>query len=265
MTASNSPRIARTEIARWVRDPVVLVTVAALIVLSTALTYLAISVATGTTGSGGNGIQLQTDATLTNESTNDDLASMARSSLTMLVPIAAIIVGVHFAGSELTSGALLQMGVAARRLRFLFAVRLVLLAIITGIAGVATAVLTLVGTEAARTQSADLSHLNVWEAEGSTIVGAATQAIVIALVAFGLSALTRRWIVVTICMLVYIVGLEPVLSGLFDDVSVWLPRTATSELMLPQPELTHVLPTAICALLLAVSAVASLRRDRVAR
>ena len=265
MTASNTPRITRTETSRWVRDPVVLITIGALIIVSAALTYLAISVATGSTSSGGNGVQLQTDTTLTGESTNDDLASMARSSLTMLVPIAAIIVGVRFAGGELTSGALLQMGVAARRLRFLFLVRLVLLAVIVGIAGAATSAVTLAATEAARAQSADLTHLTVWEAGGSPVLGAAMQAVVIAVLAFGLSALTRRWIVITICMLVYIVGLEPALSGLFADASAWLPRTATSELMVPQPDLAHVLPTAICALLLAVIAVASLRRDRVSR
>ena len=265
MADSSAPRITRTESSRWVRDPFVLITISALIAASAALTYLAISVATGSTSSGGNGVQLQTDTTLTDESTNDDLVSMARSSLTMLVPIAAIIVGVRFAGGEVTSGALLQIGVAARRLRFLFAVRMVLVAIVAGIAGAATAAVALAVTEIARAQYADIAHLTVWEADGSPIFGAAMQAVVIALLAFGLSALTRRSIVITICMLVYIIGLEPALSGLVGDASAWLPRTATSELMFPQPELAHVLPTAFCALLLALIAVASLRRDQVAR
>lgn len=264
MTASSVPRITRTESGRWVRDPVVLITVSALIVVSAALSYLAISVATGSTPAGGNGLQLQTDTTLSGESTNDDLASMARSSLTMFVPIAAILVGARFAGGELTSGALLQIGVAVRRLRFLFAVRMVLVAIIAGVAGAAAAAVTLAATEMARAQFADLAHLTVWKADGSPIVGAAMQAMLIALLAFGLSALSRRSIIVTICMLVYVIGLEPALSGLFGHASAWLPRTATSQLMLPQPELAHVLPTALLALLLALIAVASLRRDRVA-
>lgn len=263
MTVPNAPRITRTEIHRWARDPGVLISIGALIVASAALTYLAISVATGSTASGGNGVELQTDSTLTGESTNEDLAAMARSSLTMLVPIAAIIIGVRFAGGELTSGALHQMGVAARRLRLLFAIRLALLAVIAAFAGAATAAVTLAVTEAARAQSADLSHLTVWEADGSPFLGAAIQAVVIAVLAFGLSALTRRWIVITIGMLVYIIGLEPALSGLLDEANAWLPRTATSELMLPQPDFAHVLPTAISALLLAVIAVASLRRDRI--
>lgn len=265
MTASNVPRITRTETGRWIRDPVLLVTFGALIITSASLSYFGVSVATGSTSSGGNGVQLQTDISLTSESTNEDLVSMVRSSLAMLVPIAAIMVGVRFAGGELTSGALLQMGVAARRLRFLFAIRLALLVIVAGLGGTLTAVASLFSTETARIQSTDLAHLTVWEAGASPVIGAATQAVVIAVLAFGLSALSRRWVLVTISMLVCIVVLEPALSGLIDDAGAWLPRAATSELMRPQPELVHVLPTAICALLLAVIAVASLRRDRASR
>lgn len=97
----------------------------------------------------------------------------------------------HLRG-ELTSGALLQMGVAARRLRCVFAVRLVLLAVIAGTAGAA---------DAARAQAADLAHLTVWEAGGSPVFGAAMQAVVIAVLAFGLSALTRTWIVIAVASL----------------------------------------------------------------
>lgn len=246
-------------------DAGILFTLAVLIIVSSGLTYCAIWVATGSVSSAEGGVQLQTDMDLTGESTNEDLASMARSSLIMLVPIAAIIIGVRFAGGELTSGALLQLGVAARRVRLLFAVRSLLLVAIAGSAGFLAAWLTLLVTDVARAQSSDLSHLNVWEATGSPVLGAMVQAIVISLLAFGLSALTRRWIVVTICMMVYLIGLEPVLSGIFADAGAWLPRTATSELMLPNPEIVHVLPTAIGALLVAVVAVVNLRRDRVVR
>lgn len=265
MAGTDSPRIARTELARWVRDPVVLITIAALIVLSGLLTYLAVNVATGAMASGGNGVQLQTDTALTADSTNGDLASMGRSSLTMLVPIAAIVLGVRLAGSELTSGALLQIAAAARRLRYLFIARAAILILLAGVTGATTAIVTMLATATGIAPIAELSHLTAWTHSGSTIAGATTQAVIIALIAFGLSALSRRWVIVTICMIVYLMALEPILTGLLGKASAWLPRVATSELMIPQPDLAPVLPTAICAAMVTTVAIVSLRRDCAAR
>lgn len=265
MFGADSPGIAHTEVARWVRDPVVLTTIGALIVLSGGLTYLAVVVATGSTSSGGSGVRLQADTVITSESTGDDLASMARSSLAMLVPIAAIVLGVQFAGSELRSGALLQLGVVARRLRHLFAVRVSVLVVLAGLAGAGAAALALASTRAAVAHTSELSHLSVSAGVWPMIAGAAAQALVVALIAFGLAALTRRWVVVTISMLVYLVALEPTLSSLVGEAGVWLPGAATSELMLEQPDVAHVLPTVICALLLVAAAVTSLHRDRAAQ
>lgn len=265
MNELSSPRMARTEIHRWIRDPVVLSTIVGLAALAGILTFLAVGVATGETSAGGNGIQLQTDTILTGDSTNDELASMARSSLTMLLPIGGVVIGAHFAGGELASGALIQMGVAARRLRYLFMVRVITMAVFAGIAGAAAAGTTLAAADAAIANTPEMSHLGAWQAGWPTIGGASSQAVVIALIAFGFSALTRRWVVVTMCMLVYLVGLEPIFVGLFSEWGTWMPRAATSELMLAQPQIIHVLPTVLFALLISIAAVMSLRRDRVAR
>lgn len=262
---SETIRITRTEATRWFRDPVILIAVVAVIVSCAMLSYIAVLVATGVATGDGNGIQLQTDSTLTPSSTNQDLVSMARTSVSLLLPIAAIIIGVRFAGGEMTSGALLQLGVAARRLRLLFSARLVFLLVIAGFSGGSTALVTLAATDLAAARASDLAHLNVWSAIGSLITGATLQTIVISILAFGLSALTRRWIVIAICMLVYVVGLEPALSNVFKEASAWLPWAATSELMRPQPDMVHVAPTAVFTVLVVILAVSSLRRDRASR
>lgn len=265
MTGSSSSRITKTEVLRWLRDTPTLITMAALIVLSGVLTYLAVAVASGDSSGGGSGFQVQTDTTLTQASTNEDILSMVRSSLTMLVPIAAIVIGIQFAGGELASGALLQIGVAARRLRYLFAVRLVMLSLLAGFAAAAAAAITIIAASVAVSNSSQLNHLTPWDDGWRAIVGSSVQAVIIACIAFALSALTRRWIVIAISMLVYMIALEPIIAGLVGDQDVWLPRTATSELMLPAPDLAHILPTALCAVIFSLIAIMALRRDRVAR
>ena len=265
MIGSDSLGTARAELHRWTRDPVVLVTVMALVALSATLTYFAVNVATGGASSGADGVSLQTDIALDAAATNEQLASMPRSGLTMLVPIAAIVVGVRAAGSEMSSGALLQLAVAARRLRLLFTVRAVILLVLLGAAGAAAGTVTLAATSAAISASSELGHLSAWHGAGPIIAGATAQSVLLGLIAFGLSALTRRWIVVTIGMIVYLVALEPALAALVGEVGVWLPRTATSELLVPAPDLAHVVPTLACALILVAMAVSSLRRERAAR
>lgn len=265
MTRSSSLSIVQAELQRWAREPAVLVTIAALVAVSGLLTYLAVTVAAGGASSGADGVQLQTDIVLDADSTDEQLASMARSSLTMLVPIAAVVLGVHAAGSEMGSGALLQLAVAARRLRFLFVVRAVILFALIGTAGAAAAVATLSAAAAGAAQAAELAHLSAWHSAASIIIGATAQSVLIGLVAFGLSAITRGWAAVTIGLIVYLVGLEPALTGLVGEAGVWLPREATSELLVPGSDPVHVVPTAACALAFVVLAVLSLRRERAAR
>ncbi|WP_299955352.1 hypothetical protein [uncultured Modestobacter sp.] len=265
MTVPDSLRTVKAELPRWTRDPVTLVTMGALVGLCGVLSYLAVNVATGDASSGGGGLQLQTSTVLDAGSTDDELAAMARSSLTMLVPIAAIALGVRAAGGEMSSGALLQLAVATRRLRRLFLVRAGIVLVLVGVAGAASAVVALAGTDAAISGAPEVAHLSAWHSAGSTIAGAAAQGVLIGLIAFGLAALTRRWVAITIAMIVYLVGLEPLLTGLLGRGSVWLPRAATSELLVPGPDLAHVAPTVACALVLATMAVLSLRRDRAAR
>jgi ABC-type transport system involved in multi-copper enzyme maturation permease subunit len=253
------------ELHRWIREPAVLTTIAGVIAFSGLLTYFAVSVATGGSAAGGEGVQLQTDVVLDANATNAQLASMPRSSLTMLVPIAAIVLGVQAAGSEMASGALLQLAVAARRLRFLFAARAVILLVLLGVAGAGSALATLVATGAGAARATELAHLSAWNDAAPIIAGATAQSILVGFIAFGLAALSRRWIAVTVGMIVYLVGLEPILSGLIGEGSVWLPRAATSELMLPGGDPARVLPTLVCALVLVATAVLSLRREWAAR
>lgn len=265
MTGSSALNTARAELHRWAREPAVLVTLVVLVAVSGLLTYFAVNVATGSASSGADGVQLQTDVVLDAGSTNEQLAAMPRSSLTMLVPIAAIVLGVYAAGSEMASGALLQLAVAARGLRSLFVVRSVILFVILGVAGAAAGLATLAATAVAVSQTSELAHLSVWHDAGSIIVGATVQALLIGFLAFGLSALTRRWVVITVGMLIYLVGVEPLLSGLLGGGSVWLPRTATSELLMPEAELVHVIPTVVCALAFVAMALWSLHREWAAR
>lgn len=265
MTATSRLGIARAELHRWTREPAVLITVAALIVLSGLLTYLVVNAAVGGAPSGNGGVQLEVGTELHAGSTNDQLASIPRSSLILLAPIAAIVIGVHAAGTEMGSGALLLLAASARRLRFLFAVRAVIMLVIIGIAGAAAGTAALAATGAGIAWHTDIAHLSAWHGAGPVIAGVAAQALLIGLLAFGLAAVTRRWVVVTIGMIVYLVALEPVLTGLLGDASVWLPGAATSELLMPEPDLAHAVPTAAVALAFAVVAVLSLRRERAAR
>ncbi|WP_017590012.1 hypothetical protein [Nocardiopsis ganjiahuensis] len=263
--ASNTSGIVRAELLRWLRDPVVLCTIAALAVASGALTYLAVNVATGGAPSGDGAVRLQTDTVLDAAATDEQLASMSRSGLTMLVPVAAAILGAYTAGTETASGALLNLAVAARRLRFLFVVRAVVLLVLLGAAGAVTGAATLAASGAGIARTPELGHLSAWHGAGTVLAGASAQAVLVGLIAFGLAALTRRWVVVVISATVYLVALEPVLGGLVGEAYAWLPRAATSALSAPGPDPAHVVPTVLCALALVAAAVASLRRDRATR
>lgn len=55
------------------------------------------------------------------------------------------------------------------------------------------------------------------------------------------------------------------LAVLVGEASVWLPREATSELLVSEPDLAHVVPTVVCALALVAMAIGSLRREWAAR
>ena len=263
--AANTLGIVRAEVLRWLRDPVVLVTIAAAAVATAALTHLAVNVATGGASSGDGAVQLETDTVLDAAATNDQLSSMVRSGLTMLVPVAAVVLGANAAGGEMTSGALLHLAVAVRRLRFLFAARAVVLIALLGAAGVLTGVGALAAAGAGIFGDPELAHLSAWHDAGPIIAGAGAQAAVLGLIAFGLAALTRRWIVVVIAMIVYLVTVEPILGGLLGEDRVWLPWTATSELLAPDPDPAHAVPTLLCVLVLVLAAVANLRRDRATR
>ena len=265
MTATSRPGIARAELHRWSREPAVLITAAVLVVLSGLLTYLVVNAAVGGAPSGNGGVQLEVGTELDADATNDQLASIPRSSLVLLAPIAAVVLGVHAAGSEMASGALLLLAASARRLRFVFAVRAVIMLVITAIAGAAAGAAALGAAGAGVALNAEIAHLSAWHSAGPTIVGAAAQTVLIGLLAFGLAALTRRWVPVTIGMLVYLVALEPVLTGLLGEASVWLPGAATAQLLVPEPDLAHVVPTAAGALVFTVVAVLSLCRERAAR
>ncbi len=258
-------RIPLVETRRWSGDGVLLSVVIGAGVLGAVLSAMAVLVAAGSTSGGSGGLQIQTDVQLTSASQDADLVGMARSGVAMLVPLVAIIVGVRAAGSEMASGALLQVAVAARRLRLVFLARAVIVAVVAGIGGVVVAAASLAGAQAGVAADADLASLSAWSGAGTVMAGAAAQAGVLALLAFSLAALTRRWVLVLVALLVYLVVLEPVIAGLLGDGASWLPREATSSLLTSDADLGSVLPVALVALALTVVTVAWRRRDRTAR
>lgn len=255
--------IARTEARRWARDSTAVIAGGTAVVLAAGLTFLAVSVAVGATDASTGSVQLQTDGALTAGSSSADLASLARSAVTMLVPLVAVVIGAHFAGTEMTSGALLHVAVAARRLRLVSLIRAVSLAVIAGAIGAVTA-LASIGSAEVGVRAAGLLDLSVGSATGRTVAGAAASAAVIALLTFALACLTRRFVVVLVGMLAYLVVIEPVLAGAVSDAAVWLPRSALTALVRTDAEPLHALPSLLLALGLVCVAIARCRRDRAA-
>lgn len=102
--------------------------------LSALLSYAAVMASSGASSDAG-AVSIDTTAALGPDSEDPEKLDLAATSIYLLAPLAASLHGVLFAGSELSSGALLNIAVAARRLRTIFAVRalsLVLLSLITG-------------------------------------------------------------------------------------------------------------------------------------
>lgn len=264
MIASDA-RIPLVEARRWSGDGVLLSVVIGAGVLGALLSAVAVLVAAGSASGGSGGLQIQTDVQLTPASRDADLIGMARSGVAMFVPLVAIIVGVRAAGSEMASGALLQIAVAARRLRLVFLARAVIVAVVAALGGVVVAVASLAGAHAGVAGNPELAFLSAWSGAGTVIAGAAAQAVLLALLAFSLAALTRRWVLILVALLVYLVVLEPVIAGFLGDGGTWLPRRATSSLLTSDADLSSVLPVAVVALGLSVTTVAWRRRDRTAR
>jgi hypothetical protein len=244
MIPTDSPRVLGAEITRWSRDRGILILVGVLLLLLGALTYLAVLVAAGPPSTSTGSVQIQTDLTLTTTSTNDDLASMARSSIVMLVPLAAVVLGAHVAGNEMSSGALLHIATATRRLRHLFAVRAGVLAVLLTVVAALAALVTMAAAAAAVAGTPDLSRLSAASAAGQLI---------------------RHPVAIVIAMLVYLVALEPIVQGLVGDGGAWLPRAASAQVLQADALWYHLLPTVVVAVALLVVAVASARRDRAFR
>jgi ABC-type transport system involved in multi-copper enzyme maturation permease subunit len=265
MIPTDSPRVLGAEITRWSRDRGILILVGVLLLLLGALTYLAVLVAAGPPSTSTGSVQIQTDLTLTTTSTNDDLASMARSSIVMLVPLAAVVLGAHVAGNEMSSGALLHIATATRRLRHLFAVRAGVLAVLLTVVAALAALVTMAAAAAAVAGTPDLSRLSAASAAGQLIAGSVAQALLVGLIAFALAVLTRHPVAIVIAMLVYLVALEPIVQGLVGDGGAWLPRAASAQVLQADALWYHLLPTVVVAVALLVVAVASARRDRAFR
>lgn len=262
--SAGSPRIVQAELSRWLCRPGILILIAASALLAAVLTYFAVSAAAGTLPGSGGGLRIDTDTRLTATSTDADLASMARSSIVMLVPLSATILGTLMAGSEMTSGALLTIATAARRLRFVFTVRVVIVMMLAAFSGVLIALTSSATAAVAVTADDALAHLGVWGQFSTLAVGAVGQSVLIALVAFGLSAITRRWTIVLVGMLVYLIGVEPALTGIFGEGARWLPYTATSRLTTSGIAWPDLIPTVAAALAAVAVTIVLLRRDRAA-
>lgn len=265
MEHSRPLNLLRAEAGRWPRDTVFLAALAVTLAATAALTLFAVLVSAGAIGSGAGGVQIDTDTLLGAQSTNEDLASLLRSSLVLLLPIAAVVIGAHFAGSELSSGVLLTIAVAARKLRLLFAIRIGLLALVLALLAALSTVIVCAVSGFALSAGTDVEHLSAWAQLGPLMAGASVQTLAIGLLTFSLAALTRRWVPVVVASIVYIVALEPVVQGFVRDDIVWLPWTATSSLLASGADWMPVLPTAAATAALAVLAILSLRRDRAFR
>ncbi|WP_144750644.1 hypothetical protein [Curtobacterium pusillum] len=255
--------IAWTEARRWARDSTTIIAGGAAVVLGAGLTFLAVSVAAGGSATGSGTVQLQTDETLTAGSSSADLVSFAQSAVTMVVPLIAVVLGAQFAGSEMTSGALLHIAVAARRLRLVIAVRAASGAVVAGTVGAVTAGASIVAADLGA-RSAGVPDVTAVDAGGTTVIGAAVAAAVIALLTFSLACLTRRSVVVLIVVLAYVIVIEPVLAGAAGDVAAWLPRSSLTALAGTDADPVQALPSIVAALALASVAILRLRRDRAA-
>lgn len=255
--------IARAETSRWVSDGAALVTGATGIVLAVGLTFLAVAVGTNGAAAGSGGVELQTDGALTPGSSDAELASLAQSAVTLVVPLISVVIGTHFAGAEMASGALLHIAVASRRLRLVFLVRAASLIALSG----GTAALTALAASGAAdigARAAGLQNLTVSGAIAATVGSAVTTAVVLALLAFSLAWTTRRSAVVLLGLLAYLVVIEPVLTGAIGAGSDWLPRTALIGLAHHDAQPLHVVPTvAVTSGLLAMAWLRA-RRDRAA-
>jgi hypothetical protein len=265
MPRSNLVQISRIESQRWFRDLTIVVILAVTILAATTLTYFAVRVAAGLIASGTGGVEIQTSTSLGRGSTDADLASLLHSSLVLLVPIAASVVGVRFAAGEMSSGALMTIAIAARRLRLLFAIRAALLVLTLIALAVLSALIVSVAAQVALSGAADLSHLSAWTYADRLLAGTVVQSTVFGLIAFSLSALTRRWVLILIGAIVYIVIVEPTVQGLVPVEMAWLPRSATSDLILPDPHWGPALPIIVGTAILALSAIVILRRDHAFR
>lgn len=258
-------RLAMIESGRWFREPAILIVVGITLLASPALTYFAVGVAAGLMSSGTGGLQIETTTTLGQASTDADLASFLRSSLVLVLPVASIVIGVRFAASEMASGALLTIGIAVRRLRLVFAIRALVVGLILTIVAALCTVVVSSAAQVALSARDDLGHLSAWTYGGALLAGAVVQSAVIGVIAFALSALSRRWAAVLIAAIVYAVVLEPMVQNIGPAQLTALPRAATSNLVSPDPAWVPAVPTILAAATLAVLAVVSLRRDRAFR
>lgn len=265
MAPASFPALAAAESRRWSRDSLVLALVLIAAFAAAILTYFALLVSAGVIESSGGGVQIETDTYLGAASSDEDVASMLHSSLVLLLPIAAVVIGARLAGNEMSSGALLTIASSARRLRVLFSARVVVLAVALTATAVVTVLLVCAAGNVALASANDLGHLSATAFLGPLALGAITQTLTFGLLTFALSALTRRWVPVVIGAIVYIVALEPVIQGLAGGAADWLPRSATSGLVAVEPDWAPVVPTIVVTLALLVWVIVTLRRDRAFR
>lgn len=265
MVHSRSTVMVRAESGRWLRDATVVAVPLAAALAAAALTYFAILVAAGVIASGTSGVQIETDTLLSSSSGDKDVASLLHSSLVLILPIAGVGVGARFAGSEMSSGALLTLAVATRRLRALIVVRVIVLTLVLVTMAIVTTAAVCSAGSVALAQGPAGNQLSAWTYAGALTVGALVQSVTIGVWTFSLAALTRRWVPVVIGAIVYIVALEPVIQSLVGEDVTWLPRTATSALVAPDAEWLPVLPTTVIAISMLACVIGSLRRDRAFR
>ena len=134
MHTADRKTVVKVETRRWILHPGVFALLVVVPLLTALLSYAAVMASSGASSDAG-AVSIDTTAALGPDSEDPEKLDLAATSIYLLAPLAASLHGVLFAGSELSSGALLNIAVAARRLRTIFAVRalsLVLLSLITG-------------------------------------------------------------------------------------------------------------------------------------
>ncbi|MHA6600600.1 hypothetical protein HMPREF2736_07055 [Corynebacterium sp. HMSC036E10] len=264
MHTADRKTVVKVETRRWLLHPGVFALLVVVSLLTALLSYAAVMASSGASSDAG-AVSIDTTAALGPDSEDPEKLDLAATSIYLLAPLAASLHGVLFAGSELSSGALLNIAVAARRLRTIFAVRALSLVLLSLITGAILTALSIAGLTAGLRQ-AEVPSLTPEAPLGTVILGGSILYATVAVIAFAAATLLRRWVVVLVALVAYFVVAEPLLASMLSEhASKWLPHVSLGKWVDFEPERRFAFPTMVLALLALVTAVVGTQRDRAAR